>query len=255
MTNNRMEYITNLVQKEKAVTVKHLSEALGVTEKTIRLDLEKLEQAHVLIRVHGGAICNNPSGVYPSQTYRERSSNEKKEIAKKALSLIEPNDIILLDDGTTTLELAKLLGDFPVTVLTNDICIFNELIQKPQVVLYIVGGVLKREGKSYIISGDEAVQFIRKFRVNKLFLGVSTIDEQNGLMIFHYGDKSMKRAFMSISNQVICLADSDKFDQTAFINFADLDEINTVITDSNMDEQIAARYKKHGLDILIADKI
>ena len=253
--NHRMERITEIVQKEKNVTVNYLSKKLGVTEKTIRLDLEKLEKTNVLIRVHGGAICNDKSiSVYPNREYRGKFSLAKKEIAKTALSLIEPNDIILLDDGTTTLELAKLLGDFPVTVLTNDITIFNELISKDLINLYIVGGALRRDGNSLIISGDDAVQFIKKFRVNKLFLGVSTIDKDNGLMIFHYGDKTIKRAFMSIANEIICLAVSAKFNQTAFTNFADIDEIDKIITDSKLDYTVLEDYKNANIQVMVSDE-
>ena len=207
--NKRLEKIMTLLQQEKIVSTHQLSEMLNVTPKTVRLDLEKLEKTNLLERVHGGAVLSNHQPAsFPSHSYREKQSHEKEVIAQKALSLLKENDVILLDDGSTSLKLAELLGDFKITVLTNDIFIINELMYKPNVTLYVIGGSLKRDGESFVINGEDSIQFIKKYRVNKVFLGISTIDIENGLMIFYYGDCSTKRAFMASSDEVVCMVDS-----------------------------------------------
>ena len=149
LQNKRLEQIMELLQKEKMADIRQLSKILDVTPKTVRLDLEKLEKAGLLQRVHGGAVLSKqPPASYPSASHRQKNLSEKARIARKALSLLQENEVILLDDGSTSLELAKLLGEFRITVLTNDIFIINELLYKDNVTLYVIGGSLKRDGRT-----------------------------------------------------------------------------------------------------------
>jgi len=254
LQNKRLKQIMELLQREEMADIHQLSTLLNVTSKTVRLDLEKLERMGLLQRVHGGAVLSKqPPSSYPTATHRQRNLPEKAIIAHKALSLINENEVILLDDGSTSLELAKLLGDFRVTVLTNDIFIINELLYKDNVKLYVIGGSLKRDGESYVINGEDAIQFIKKYRVSKLFLGTSTIDFDNGLMIFYYGDRSTKRAFMAAADQIICMIDSSKFGHTAFTRIASVQEINTIITDSALPNSVAEKYREQGVQVIYAD--
>ena len=119
--------------------------------------------------------------------------------------------------------------------------------------LYVIGGSLKRDGESYVINGEDAIQFIKKYRVSKLFLGTSTIDFDNGLMIFYYGDRSTKRAFMAAADQIICMIDSSKFGHTAFTRIASVQEINTIITDSALPNSVAEKYREQGVQVIYAD--
>ncbi|HJB22072.1 MAG TPA: DeoR/GlpR family DNA-binding transcription regulator [Candidatus Fournierella merdavium] len=254
LQNKRLKQIMELLQKEQMADIHQLSTLLNVTPKTVRLDLEKLERMGLLQRVHGGAVLSKqPPSSYPTATHRQRNLPEKSSIAHKALSLLNENEVILLDDGSTSLELAKLLGDFRITVLTNDIFIINELLYKDNVKLYVIGGSLKRDGESYVINGEDAIQFIKKYRVSKLFLGTSTIDLDNGLMIFYYGDRSTKRAFMAAADQIICMIDSSKFGHTAFTRIASVQEINTIITDPALPNSVAEKYREQGVQVIYAD--
>ncbi|MGB4588063.1 MAG: DeoR/GlpR family DNA-binding transcription regulator [Clostridiaceae bacterium] len=250
----RLETISNLIQKDKMVEVKKLSELLKVSEKTIRLDLDLLEKANILRRVHGGAVLDTQqSNKFPKNLLREQNTYEKTIIATKAKSLLKENEVILLDDGSTSLALAKLLGDFKLTVLTNDVLIINELMYKANINLYVIGGSLKRDGESFVINGEDSIQFVKKYRVNKLFLGASTIDENHGLMIFYYGDRSTKRAFMASADEIICLLDSSKFNHTAFTHVANINEIHTIISDFQLAESEIKKYRDLGINVLIAE--
>lgn len=254
LQNKRLKQIMELLQKEKIADVRQLSDMLDVTPKTVRLDLEKLEKTGLLQRVHGGAVLSKqPPSSYPCAAHRQQNLAEKTRIAWKALSLIQENEVILLDDGSTSLELAKLLGEFRVTVLTNDIFIINELLYKDNVTLYVIGGSLKRDGESYVINGEDAIQFIKKYRVSKLFLGTSTIDLDNGLMIFYYGDRSTKRAFMAAADEVICMVDSSKFGHTAFTRVAGVEEIDTIITDPALPDGVAEKYREQGIRMIFSE--
>lgn len=254
LQKERLEKIMNLLQQEKVVYTQQLSEILNVTQKTIRMDFKKMEKANLLERVHGGAVLSTQQPAsFPFLSYRQENQYEKQLIAKKALSLLKEKDVILLDDGSTSLELAKLLGDFKITVLTNDILIINELMYKPNVNIYVIGGALKHDGASFVINGEDSIQFIKKYRVNKLFLGTSTIDLENGLMIFYYGDCSTKRAFMASADEIVCMIDSSKFNHTAFTRIATLEEIDTIITDAGLPQDEAEKYRDAGVQVLYAE--
>lgn len=250
----RMDTIMGILKDEGMVDVKTLSRRLEVTEKTVRLDLKELENQNLLERVHGGAVLKAQKISLDCKESSRRASHlvQKQSIARKALTLIDENDVILLDDGSTTQELAKLLGDFRVTVLTNDLLIVNELMYKPNITLYIIGGLVRRDSDSYIVTGEDAIQFLKKYRVNKLFLGTSTVDAREGLMIFNYGDNFTKRAFIDAADQVICLADSSKFNKTAFTKVARLDEVDAFVTDGNLGQDVIHRYEEMGRKIIVA---
>lgn len=250
----RLDTIMGILKEEGMADVKTLSQRLEVTEKTVRLDLKELENQNLLERVHGGAVLKTQelSLGYKDSSHRTSHLEQKQVIARRALTLIEENDVILLDDGSTTQEVAKLLGDFRVTVLTNDLLIVNELMYKPNITLYIIGGLVRRDSDSYIVTGEDAIQFLKKYRVSKLFLGTSTVDVKEGLMIFNYGDNFTKRAFIDAADRVVCLADSSKFDRTAFTKVARLNEVDTFITDSGLSQEVIRRYEGLGREIIVA---
>lgn len=249
----RLDTIMGILKDEGMVDVKTLSQRLEVTEKTVRLDLKELENQNLVERVHGGAVLKIQTMSLSSRKSSRRLSHleQKQRIARRALTLIREDDVILLDDGSTTQELENLLGDFRVTVLTNDLLIVNELMYKPNVTLYIIGGLVRRDSDSYIVTGEDAIQFLKKYRVSKLFLGTSTVDTKEGLMIFNYGDNFTKRAFIDAADQVICLADSSKFERTAFTKVARLDDVDTFVTDSGLDQDVIDRYEGLGKKLIV----
>ena len=124
---------------------------------------------------------------------------------------------------------------------------------KPNVFLYVIGGALKRDGESFVINGEDSIQFIKKYHVNKIFLGISTLDIENGAMIYYYGDRSTKRAFMAAADEVVCMADSSKFNHTAFTRIAGIHEIDTIITDSSLPREEAEKYQALGPRVIYAD--
>ena len=153
----RLDTIMGILKEEGMADVKTLSQRLEVTEKTVRLDLKELENQNFLERVHGGAVLKTQELSLGYKDSSRRTSHLEQVIARRALTLIEENDVILLDDGSTTQEVAKLLGDFRVTVLTNDLLIVNELMYKPNITLYIIGGLVRRDSDSYIVTGCDPV--------------------------------------------------------------------------------------------------
>ncbi|MDQ8735880.1 DeoR/GlpR family DNA-binding transcription regulator [Paenibacillus sp. LHD-38] len=237
----RHRKIIEKLEQLGAVKVSELSEQFGVTEKTVREDLEKLEEKGLLKRTHGGAVVEQEGedSLYPLQFPNSKHQQEKAAIAALALSCIEDNDIIALDAGSTTLEMAKKLPNMPVTVLTNDLLIIRELTLKDQVRLVIPGGYRHNN----LLIGAESQEWIKRLNVHKLFLSTTGIHLEYGLTIFTEELSKLKTLYMDNAKTVYCLADHSKFDKGALITFAGLDEIDCIITDDGIAPEVAAKYE------------
>ena len=251
MLAKRLELIANLLQQNGSVEVSELSKLYGVTEKTIRQDLIKLEQLHIATRVHGGALpYKGENDIFPVIERKNRHTQKKQSIAQAALKMIEENDVIFLDSGTTMLELAKLI-DKRVIVISSDPYILNELMHNENVMLYSTGGRLKREGGSCTLVGPDAVRMIRNYRAKKCFIGASALDFEQGLMVFSTDEIDCKRAMIKASQEVIALLDSSKLEQIAFVSFAGLGEINHLVTDSEIPQKYVEQLESRGITVSI----
>jgi DeoR family fructose operon transcriptional repressor len=232
----RLEEITRLLSERGSVDAAWLSDQFGVTPKTIRKDLDKLESMGLLERVHGGAVIRpNDNNVYPIEQRKLKYLDEKKRIGMAALEYVEEGDTLIIDGGSTTIELARLLGDKKILAVVNDLRIATELMDKPAVTLFMPGGKLRREG-SYTLVGRDSERAIEKYKVKKLFLGTSALDFNAGLSVLNADEAEVKKAMISAAQQVICLADYSKFHHIAFAVFCNLDSIDVLITDHRMPE-------------------
>ena len=250
LVNQRYERIINLLKANGIIDVRTLSKLLDVTEKTVRLDLDALQQQGLLIRVRGGAIYSGSDRSPYTVAQRRRNNPDKKElIAQYAHSLIEENDTIYLDDGSTCMALARLLGDKKVVVITNDLKIANELASKDLITLFLTGGMIKKDESSYLMAGDDTLHMLRKHKIDKAFMSTCTVSLTDGLMIYYYGETSVKRAAMQSAGKVYCLADSSKFEKNAFQHFADVNDFDMIITDNQLDQDIVSSYLKAGINL------
>lgn len=248
----RLEEITKILGQDGSADVQALSRRLNVTAKTIRQDLAKLEELGLLERVHGGAILKqNGNGVYPIKQRKQQYLPEKERIARAALQYIEDGDAIILDGGSTTLQLAKLLGDKQIVVITHDMLIATELLSKENVTLYMTGGKLRRDGV-YTLLGREAERTIRKYNAAKLFLGTSALDFKQGLMVLSDDEAEIKRAMIASAKMVICLIDSSKFHKTALTSFASLKDLQVLITDVRLPDKDQEHLRSQGIKVVIA---
>jgi DeoR/GlpR family transcriptional regulator of sugar metabolism len=187
--------------------------------------------------------------LYPLQFPNRKHQQEKSAIAALALSCIEDNDIIALDAGSTTLEMAKRLPNMPVTVLTNDLLIIRELTLKDQVRLVIPGGYRHNN----LLIGAESQEWIKRLNVHKLFLSTTGIHLEYGLTIFTEELSKLKKLYMDNAKIVYCLADHSKFDKGALITFAGLDEIDCIITDEGIAPEVAAKYEAQQIKMMKAE--
>ncbi|MBD8068644.1 DeoR/GlpR transcriptional regulator [Bacillus sp. PS06] len=247
----RHERILDQLNKYKVIRVSELSKLLGVTEKTIRGDLELLEDRGLLKRIHGGAILEELEGeMLPIAQRQSGYSEAKHAIAKVALKLIKPNETILMDGGSTTIELAELLGDFPITVITNDLKIANVLLSKPNVQLLVLGGT--RIDDSSSLMGAQATDMLKRMRVNRLFFGTTGISIEHGLTVFNSIHADWKKQIIASADHITLLADATKFEKVALIQFASIEEVDEIVTDSTLDKAAHKKLESKQMSIHIA---
>lgn len=252
MQIRRMQDICERLEAKGSVDIKMLSAVHKVTEKTIRQDLTKMEEMGLLERVRGGAVLKQAyNSIFPIKDRRKLHTVEKTDIARAAYSYINDGDIIILDNGTTTLELAKLIKNKRIIVIANDLVIVNELYLSNAISLYVTGGRLKNEG-NYSFVGADAIKMIQQYHANKVFLGTSSISMQQGLMTFSSEEADVKRAMIEAAEQAICLADSTKFNRAAFVKFTDVKDLDMIITDKGIAPEDVTAFAQQGVDVIIA---
>lgn len=248
LKRERQTLILNELQEFKKVLSSDLSVKLNVSEDTIRRDLKELASEGKLLKVHGGAMITSQN-LY---SYRENEiyDHDKKVImARKALELIEDNDVLIIGGGTTNLELVSLMPpDLGVTVFTYSLPIAMRLSEHPKIEVILFGGKLMK--RAQVTIGLDMIQYISRMRADACFLGSSGVDADTGLMEIDWEVSQLKRAIVSVSDKVVVLSTSEKIDTKQRFLVCGLEKINTLITEIDPDEVRLASYRKRGVQVL-----
>lgn len=249
-TVERRDNIIQEIQKNGKVRVDNLSEQYDVSSVTIRNDLDYLEEKGILHRTHGGALIRK--SVYEDPTLEEKKKRfyeEKQRIGKKAVELIKDSDSILLDSGTTAMEVAqRLSGKKNLTIMTNAINIALKLGEFEKLNVMLTGGVLRKE--SFSLVGPEAEAAISNYYFDKLFLGVDGLDIRFGLTTPNPMEAQLNRTMVKRAQEVIAIADSSKFGRHSFSYICDIDVISTIITDDNISNQYEMELVKRNINVI-----
>jgi DeoR family fructose operon transcriptional repressor len=248
----RQQNILERARQDGRVDVAEVAEALDVTPETVRRDLTALERHGLVRRVHGGAIPVERLGFEPDVTTRsERLVAEKDRIAKAALDEVPAEGAIILDAGTTTARLAELLPtDRELTVVTNSLQIGAAISSRRNITAYIVGGRVR--GRTGANTGEWALQALAGLFVDVAFLGTNGLSVERGLTTPDQAEAAVKRAFVLSARRTVVLTDHTKFGQAHFAQFADLADIDKVITDSGLDDETAAEIDAAGPSVVRA---
>lgn len=238
----RYEKIVEWVDTQGSMRVTELSERCGVTEETIRRDLDKLEQSGRLRRSHGGAVSVKYKEELQSEIpYPERAvahAEEKRRIASEAVKMVESGDRIALDASTTAWYMAAGLPNIPLTVLTNSIKVAAELSNKEQIRVIATGGQLASKSLSFV--GPLAERSLDAYHVDKVFLSCKGVHLTKGISESNELQALVKQKMIQIADEVILLADSSKFNIQAFTRVAEMGSVAKVITDQGVDEEQAS---------------
>ena len=248
--NRRRAEILKLIQEDGHAKVQQLSQIFGVSEVTIRQDLEALEELGYVQREHGGAFLKDVGSFAETGTlFNQEHLEEKQEIALKAVNLIEEGDSIILDSGSTTTALASQLLKFKsLTVITNALNIAFILGKNPGINLVVSGGEFKAPTLS--LTGELAVDVFKKFHVKKLFLATAGISPEYNLTYPSFSDLVVKSAMIESAEKVFLLADSFKIGLTTFATLGPITRIHTLITDSKISAEAVEKLQGLGVEVL-----
>jgi DeoR/GlpR family transcriptional regulator of sugar metabolism len=250
--NPRISTILSIISRKRSVSVLELKERLGVSEVTVRKDLDFLESEGIILRTHGGATMAEDQANFRPVYLRELSNaDEKKAIALAAKALVVEGEAIYLDAGTTCRLLARELREMNLQVVTNSLDVVNELVDAEGISLYCLGGSLRREARSLI--GPAALEALRDMQIQSCFLGATGFSEQGQFSSQNTNETQIKRQVLKISRRRVILADSSKFGVSAFSIFARPGDVDVLVTDSGFGD--AGRLIALGIEVALAEII
>jgi len=252
IAQERRQRIFEQIESSGVASVRELAERFAVSGITIIRDLQELEQQGLIRRVHGGAISVRGASYEPPFIARESHQvEEKRRIAAKAVELINDGDSLILDVGTTTLEIAQALkGKHNLTVLVTNLRAAVELASQPSLQVIVIGGKLRAGELSMV--GHLAEQTLRSFQVDKAFIGVGGITLEHGLTEFNFEEAGTKRVMIERARQRIIVADHTKFGKVMLTTVAPLDCADIIITGREVDSEIVTRLSDIGVNVILA---
>jgi DeoR family fructose operon transcriptional repressor len=242
----RLQYIVGLARANGRVDVAELAADLSVTAETVRRDLTQLERQNVLRRVHGGAIPVERLGFEPALALRDSvMTSEKDRIAKAALAELPEEGAILLDAGTTTGRFADLLPlDRALTVITNAIPVALALASRPNLNVLVLGGRVR--GRTLATVDTWANEALAQTFVDVAFIATNGVSVRRGLTTPDHAEAATKRMMIGAAARCVLLADHSKMGVDHLARFGDLDQVDTLITDTGLDERVAAEIESAG---------
>ncbi|MBN8863971.1 MAG: DeoR/GlpR transcriptional regulator [Sphingobacteriales bacterium] len=250
-TVSRRALILEKLDKNGQVDVPSLSQELKVSEVTIRNDLIRLEQKNMLIRARGGAIKVDRVGIdFNLSDKNKQHLEEKKKIGKAAAALVEDGDTIILDSGTTTMEIARnLINVNNLTVITNALNIANQMADHQKANVIIPGGFLRKNSLSLV--GGAAEENFKNYFCDKLFLAVDGFNTTHGMSTPNVEEAHLNRVMIEIAKQVVVVADSSKFHKRSFAFIAPVTEVDVVVTDAGIPVEDRKKLENAGVKVII----
>lgn len=249
----RRQEILARINRQGRVSVAELSLQFGVSEVTIRSDLQALAEQSLVVRTHGGAVPM-PGGVppsVPSLASRQRQQvAEKNRIGRAAAGLVQDGEAIVLDSSSTTLAIARQLKDrHDLTIITNSLAIAQEMLDVPNVSVVMPGGDLRRETASLV--GAAGADFLRQFNVQRGFFGAHGLTVAQGLTDVSVAEAEVKRPLVALCQQVVAVIDATKWGRVGLASFADLSAIHLVVTDCDAPADLVAGVRACGVEVLL----
>lgn len=250
----RIEKIMSILDLESRVDITELAKKFGVSEITIRRDMEMLENQGVVTRTLRGATINRENIFkIPYLERMKKNIQEKRAIARKALSYISPADTIVICNGTTTYQLAKILRNakMELRVFTNALDSAIELAYSDYITTIVAGGQVT-ESYTIEILGDSKISN-QIGTIDKMFIGGDGVDLEHGLTSFSTLDVEANHIMMKGVREIIVLIDHNKFDVIRYGKLLPLECINVLVTDDGLSDSIAQKYKERGVNLVLAE--
>lgn len=249
ITDERRAKILQVAEASGFVSLQQLVDLVGASESTVRRDLEYLDAQGQLHRTRGGAAYAGES-LTDFDVRQNQASLEKRLIARRAAELIQPGETVLLDGGTTTLEVARNLHGKALQVVTNSLPIASHLMNQPSIELIFIGGYVYP--KTGVALGDLAVSALKTVNVSRLVMGAGGVAE-SGLYNSNTLLVETERQMVDSAGHVTLVADSSKFGQRALVHLCALQAVDLVVTDDGVSEDWRRILSDEGVSLEIAN--
>jgi DeoR family transcriptional regulator of aga operon len=256
----RWNDLLELLAAAGQLQVEDAAKALNVSAATVRRDFDELASQQMLTRIRGGAVAQAVNYDLPLRYKTERYPSEKQRIGALAASMVRAGQVVGLNGGTTTTELARALAiradlssaatSPAVTVVTNALNIATDLAVRQHIKIVTTGGVARPQ--SYELTGPLATGVLEQVTLDVAFLGVDAIDPVAGATAHHEGEASINRLMARQARTVIIVADSSKVGQRAFARICSPAEIDVLVTDAGLAAEDAALLRDAGVDVVTA---
>jgi len=246
----RRNLILEKLQDEKKVVVSELSALFGVSEETIRRDLDKLDKEGLATKSYGGAIVNENAGIdMPFNVRKKRNMRGKQLIAELVSGLVQEGEHIILDPSTTAVSIVRALKSHRrLTVISNSIEVLVELSDMEGWDVISTGGTLR--GNYLALVGPKAMESINSFNADKVILSCKGIDMERGITDSNEMFSQVKQTMLKCAKQHILAVDCTKFNNIAFSRICGLSEINMVVTDIRPPEDWMKYFAEKGIECL-----
>jgi DeoR family fructose operon transcriptional repressor len=251
LAETRRQKLLDLIARQGFATLEELVKALGVSESTVRRDLESLDLSGSVKRTHGGAVYSGEVRAMPALEDRASSATaEKQAIGRAAAALVDDGDSILLDGGTTTLEVARALLGRPIQVVTNSLPIAQLLTSSQSVDLILIGGYVYP--KTGVALGPLAIATMQDIHVRMAFLGAGGVVEQ-GVYNSNLLLVETERRMMACGQEVVIVADHTKFGRPALARLCGLGDVGRVVSDPDLSEPYRDLLSRAGVRLDLAE--
>jgi DeoR family deoxyribose operon repressor len=255
--DERLNRIVDMLKRENGLPVQKIADQLGVSHMTVRRDLETLVDRELVRQIHGGVLLNpelfavGKDATYSLIAAGSVNARQKRGIGAKAASLIEPDDTLIIDSGSTTEWIARFLPEsMPLTVLSYALNVVTETARRSNCRSLFAGGVMHEN--LLMFESPEGLSLIRRFRATKAFVSAAGISLEHGVTCANGYERETKRAVMESAARRILVADSSKIGIIKPEYFADLSEFDTLVTDDGIDTATARSLRSAGVTIIRA---
>jgi DeoR/GlpR family transcriptional regulator of sugar metabolism len=253
IAEQRRQAILRLIEEHGFIRISNLGERFNVTDMTIRRDIDYLSNLGLVKRVHGGAVSENDQGMSLATTFLKRNAeykSEKERIGIRAQDYVHEGTTLFIDGGSTNELFARHLDPRSgLKIVTHALNVAWILSQNESHELFVPGGVLNRLTMTF--NGPEVEKMYEEMNGDVLFISATGISLENGLTDPTWLDSSIKRAMIRSCRMVILLIDSHKFDLVSSRTYASLDQVDLIITDTEIDDETRERYCGAGVDIVL----
>ncbi|MGD1816270.1 MAG: DeoR/GlpR family DNA-binding transcription regulator [Pleomorphochaeta sp.] len=255
----RINNIESILKKESSKSIQDLAELLNVSNMTIRRDLQDMERNHIIHLYNGIAVLDKEKDQSVNQYLNDIQSesvekqNIKIKIGKLAADYIKKDDIVLFDNGSTINQIIKqLLPEMPITIVSYNLNAIVPLFQNPNYNLIVPGGYLHRN--TGMLQSEEAVSLISRIGINKAFISASGISSLYDVTTVAEYEIDIKKAVIKTAVEKILVVDSDKFNKVCVAKFATLKDFDTIITDSNIPEDVKTMIYENDIKLILTDE-